>query len=714
MSIEPGSQLWYRVANLTPKLAGHACLQRQTFRGQIEYVLNNRVSGRFFRVSDSAQHFAALMDGTRSVQEILEATNTYYGEQALSQEQAIDLLGKLYTAEVLQADTHADVGELMQRQSRLRQSEWKKHLKNPLAIKLPLFDPDRLLDYLALPGKVLFSKWSFLLWLLVVASALLSTLSHWTELVNDTSMKILSPQNLLLLGICYPLIKALHELAHGMATKVWGGHVHETGIILMALMPIPYVDASAASLFPEKIRRMVVGAAGIMVELLLASLALLLWFNTEPGLVHSLAYNTMLIGSVSTLLFNGNPLLRFDGYYIFSDFIGIPNLAAQSNRYLGYLVQRYLFGATDLVSPAAMPDQRAWLAGYGVLSLCYRLVILTVIILFVAETYPFAGLLIAVWASMTLIVMPLFKQVKFIVSAPRLQRCRVRAIATSSGAAALTAALLFAVPFPLSTSAEGVVAPPDRSQLRAGGDAVIVRLLAEPDSPVRQGDPLIETQDPLLSSEIRILEAELQELTIKRQAHQTHYEQVKAVMLDREIDRLRGDLKDARERADDLLIRSPADGVFLLEQAVDMPGRFVRRGDHLGYVADRNRPVVRVPVPQADIGMLRNGIEAVNVRLAENIGQVLAVSVSRQVPAAVDYLPSSALGSLGGGRFAVDPQDASGLRLLEPVFEIELTLPVELARIGERVYVHFQHGSEPLATQWYRRLRQLFLRRFSV
>lgn len=705
---------WYRVAELHPRLAGHARIQRQVFRGQVGYVLQNRITGRFYRVSESAHYFAGLMDGARTVQELCDATNAALGEDTLSQDHVIELLGKLYSAEALQTDASFDSAELFERRVQHQRAQWLSRIKNPLAIRLPLFDPDKLLERLLPLGRFLFSRFGAWIWLLMVSLGLLLAVTHWTEISRDTTIELLSPQNLFLLGLCYPFIKALHELGHGLATRVWGGEVHETGIILMALIPLPYVDASTASAFPEKRRRMLVGAAGIMVEVFLAVLALLLWLNTEPGLIHSLAYNTMLIGGVSTLLFNGNPLLRFDGYYVLSDAIGMPNLATRSNRYLGYLIQRYLFGIGNLTSPATAPDERRWLASYGILAYLYRLVILVAIILFVAETYPIVGMMIAFWATVTQLVMPIVKHAKFILTAPRLERRRIRAISTSSALLLFATVFLFAVPVPLSTMAEGVVVPPDHSELRAGSDGVITRLVAKPDAQVAEGELLIETEDPFLQVRLQIMEARLRELTTRLSTLRIGREQVKADMLEDEIKLLQAELDRTREQADSLLIRSPAAGIFLLEQPGDMPGRFVSQGDRLGYVADLEHPTVRVAIAQADIGVVRTSTKTVSVRLAERIDVPIPASIDHQIPAAVDRLPSPVLGPLGGGPFAVDPQDPDGVRTTESVFEVELTLPVAVSRLGERVYVRFDHGSEPLAWQWYRRIRQLFLKRFNV
>jgi len=130
-------------------------------------------------------------------------------------------------------------------------------------------------------------------------------------------------------------VKALHELGHAYALKHWGGEVHELGLMFLVFLPVPYVDATGSASFGQKWQRALVGAAGIIVELLLSAIALFIWLNAEEGLVRAFAFNVMVIGGVSTVFFNGNPLLRFDGYYILSDLVEIPNLGDRSKRYLG-------------------------------------------------------------------------------------------------------------------------------------------------------------------------------------------------------------------------------------------------------------------------------------------------------------------------------------------------------------------------------------------
>ena len=158
-----------------------------------------------------------------------------------------------------------------------------------------------------------------MIWLLTVLSAPVLVGMHWDELSEDVADRILSAEGLLLTAMAFPVLKFFHELGHAYATKIAGGEVHELGVMLLVFAPVPYVDASASIAFRSKWRRVLVGAAGMLTELFIAALAMFVWVMVEPGLVRSLCFQTVLIAGVSTVLFNINPLLRFDGYYILSD-----------------------------------------------------------------------------------------------------------------------------------------------------------------------------------------------------------------------------------------------------------------------------------------------------------------------------------------------------------------------------------------------------------
>jgi len=584
------------------------------------------------------------------------------------------------------------------------------------SVRIPLLDPDAFLERWSPWVSRLFSWPAAVVWAVAVLAAAVGIVVHWHELTHDASSQLLDPRNLVLMAFAYPVVKAIHEFGHAFATKAWGGEVHEMGITFLVFMPVPYVDASAASVFPEKWRRVTVGAAGIMVELALAAGAFAVWSNAEPGLVRLLAYDVMWIGAASTLLINGNPLLRFDAYYVLADAIEIPNLGPRSQQFLSYLTLRHLFGLEDVRHPVGAPREGGWLLAYGVLSFVYRFVVLFGIALFVSGRFFVLGQLIAVFALVMGVFVPLGKKLGFLFTNPRLGERRTRALLVSAGGAAALAFAVGVVPMPLMTRAEGVIWPPDGAHVRARADGFVLRVLVRSDDFVREGEALILTRDPSLEARVAVLEAELREL------HARHYQQqrddlVRAQLTEEEIATAQATLARARERIGDIVIRSPLAGRFVAPGSpVDLPGRFVRQGDLLGYVLDDSVRSARIVVAQSDIALVRERTRGIRVRLSSRLSEEQTTTIRRAVPAATHRLPSAALGTLGGGAIAVDPSDPEGLQTLARVFQLDVDLPPDVAspRVGERVYVRFDHGAEPVAARLYRSLRRLFLRQLGA
>ncbi len=709
------SPSWYRVAALTPRLRSHAMLHRHQYRGQTWYVLQDRSNERFHRFSPAAFSFIGLMDGKRSVQEIWDLSSSRLGDHAPTQPDVVQLLSQLHAADVLQCDIPPDTAELLERYEKQRQRKWQRRLMNFFAWQFPLFDPERFLQQFAPLVRPFFSWWGAVLWCLIVVPALLIGAANWSDLTADLIDRVTTPQNLVLLWLLFPVIKALHEFGHAFAVKVFGGEVHEMGIMILVLSPIPYVEASASSAFAGKWQRVVVGAAGMIVELVLAAIAVYVWVSVEPGTVRTLAYNTILIAGISTVLFNGNPLLRFDGYYILADFLEIPNLRQRANTYLGYLCERYLFGRDDAPEPYDSASERAWFVTYAVSSFVYRIVVVIAILLYLTDQLFLLGVVFAILTAGTWFVLPMGKGVKYLFTSPRIRRVRGRAFAVSMALVAVFVSVLTLMPAPFRTRAEGVIWIPDEAFVRAEVDGFVERVVATPGATVQPGDLLVVCQDSTVETEVKVLEAQLREIKARIRERLVD-DLVKAKMLEEEQRYIEERLARARERQSELVIHSKAAGTFVLPKAEDLPGRFVKRGELLAHVVDLKMITVRTIVDQNDIDLIRYQNQDVQVRLAERLDEPMAATITRLVPAASEELPSPALGSEGGGQVPLDPHDSKGQKAMKRLFQVDLELPVRqgLLNVGGRVYVRFDHGREPLAVQWYRQGRQLFLARFNV
>jgi putative peptide zinc metalloprotease protein len=709
------SASWYRVAGLQPRLRSHARIHRQRYRGQTWYVLEDRAAERFHRFSPAAYQVIGLMDGRRTVELIWEAASSRLGDDGPTQDEVIRLLAQLHASDVLQCEVTPDAAEVLERHERgERRRSWSR-LASFFSWRFPLVDPERFLTALAPVARPLWGWPGALLWLAVVVPAAVLLAAHWHDLTGGVLDRVLAPGNLVVLWLVFPAIKALHELGHAFAVKVRGGEVHDMGLMLLVLTPVPYVDASAAWGFRDKRSRIVVGAAGMLVELFLAAIALYVWIAAEPGLVRVVAFNTILIAGVSTVLFNANPLLRYDGYYILSDWLEIPNLRSRANAYLGYLSERYLFGRKEAELPPATRGERAWFVIYAVTSFVYRIFVVIAIVLFLGDHLFLLAVVFAAMTAVGWLGVPVAKGLGYLVSSPRLRAVRVRAIAVTCLIAGAVVWLVGFVPVPYRSRAEGVIWIPEEATVRATTDGFVQRLAAAPGSRVRRGDVLLVLRDPALVAQVRELEARRAEVEA-RLLEQQFRDLVKAELVRRELLYVSGQLAEARARVRELTIRASVAGTFVVPVPEDLPGRFVRKGEVIGYTVELGTVTVRAVVHQDAIDLVRHGTERIDVRLAERLDEVVPGVVRREVPGVSERLPASALGTDGGGQVAVDPRDQQGVTAMERVLQIDVELPAtsHFLNVGGRAYLRFDHGRAPLAQQWYQHVRQVFLSRFNV
>jgi len=710
------SPSWYRVSGLKPRLRRHVDIHRHDYRDRIWFILQDHAAGRAHRLSPAAYRLLGLMDGKRTVQHLWELANAQLGERAPTQDETIRLLGQLHAADALVCDVPPDCRELFRRYQRYERLKLKQKIWSPMAVRIPIWDPDNFLTATLPVIRPLFSPVGMVLWLVTVTVGVILAMMNFSQITDNVMDRVLTPANLFVLWLVYPVVKAFHELGHGYAVKRNGGEVHEIGIMLLVLIPVPYVDASAASGFRDKRQRMLVGGIGIMVEMVLASLALLFWLNAEPGPAHAIAYNVMLIGGVSTLLFNGNPLLRFDGYFVLADLLEIPNLGTRANRHLGYLIQKYAFGIKEAEPVTHLIGEWIWFVIYGIAAFIYRMFIMFAIIAYIAGKFFIIGVLLAVWAMITQLGVPIMGGIGFLLGSPRLKANRPRAFFVSIATATALLAVGFVIPAPHWTIVDGVTWPSERSQIRAGVNGFVTQVAVEPNVSVGPGQPLIITDDPFLRARVRLLEVQIQALELRRQALD-HSDRVQAAMVREEIVTATGELARARDQVSDLIARSPGRGVAVIPNSIDLPGRFVRKGDLLGYVVNAaDVTTVRVVVAQEDVDLVRRRTRSVAVLPVGWTSGSVAAQIVRETPGGVAMLPTPVLGSIGGGDVPVDPRDPDGVRTLEPMFEFELRLPEEAAAeyLGRRVKVRFDHGFEPVGFQVYRAVRQLFLRLYDV
>lgn len=706
---------WFRVEALKPRLRGHAQIHRHVYRGEVAYVMEDRASGRHQRFGPATYRVLALLDGQRSLAQVWQRLEAELDDQTPTQDDIVRLLGQLHAADLVACDITPDVAELLERHGKQQRRKWMGRVGNPVALRIPLFDPDPLLRALVRALRPLLGWGGVALWLAVVLPALLLVPSRWDELTAVGAERLLSADSLLAMALLFPLVKVVHELSHGIVCRLRGGEVHEVGVMLLVFYPVPYVDASSASAFASKWQRALVGAAGMLGEVFVAALAFYLWLALEPGLARALAYDVMVLAGVTTLFFNANPLLRYDGYFILADAIEIPNLGTRANRWWQYLAERWLFGVRQAERPAASRAEQRWFVGYAPLAYGYRLFVSLTIAWLVAQQFFLFGVLIAIWAVTLGVLWPLAKGVWALLTAARFAGRGARISGSLGLIGGALVLLLGVLPLPHYTVAEGVLWLPERAILRAGSDGFVHQVLLPPGSTVQPGDAVVQSVQPALAARIDSQAARVEEIQAQLDAAWT-VSQARVQQLEQDLARETATMARLRDEAARLTLRAEAAGELLLSRADDLPGRWLRQGEVLGYLRTGDAPLVRLVLPQADVDLVRLHTQRVQVRPVQDLATRWDARLLRSTPSAARQLPSATLGALGGGAVVTDPRDEKGLATLESVFEFELELPADLPQrfLGSRMHVRFEHPPEPVGQRLWRALRRGFLSTFKL
>ena len=634
------------------------------------------------------------------------------------------MLAQLYQANLLAADTAADTHRLFERHQKRQKQQVISQIFGVFFLRIRLFDPDPLLNRTWPFLRWLATKTAAIGWLLWVALGLGVVASNWDRAL-DQSQAVLAPGNLLLLYGAFALAKLIHEFGHAYAVKAFGGEVHAMGITLLVFTPIPYVDATAAWGFRERWKRVIVGLGGMIPELAFAAGAALVWAATGPGTLNSLAYNVMIVASVSTLLFNLNPLLRFDGYYILSDLTESPNLQLRASRQWLHLFESKALDVKQLESPAATRTEATWLSIFGVASYAYRLMITIAIILLVADRYFGLGLLAGVITFIGAFIMPAVKALRYLAREPRIERARSRAWTWAACGIGAIVAFLALVPMPNHFRASGIVRAEGSSDVITQVPGWVTALPAQPGATVAAADPLVRLENPELDFAIAAAEADVTEaLGRERQMLAGLAAGIEPTRVRREASQQRVDALVADRQA--LTVRAQTGGHWVAQGIDDWNGTWLPRGVRLGEIVGEGPDweffaVVEQENASELFGAARDHAE---VRFPGVAGRDIVVEQWRVVPGRQSMLPSAALGWLGGGPIEVDSQDGRGIEAVEPFFRVVGRIATEAGldtptggnalwqgRVG---VMRFDLPWTPLLVQWVRDFRQLLQNRYQI
>jgi len=678
---------------------------RQSYQGRDYWVAKDPVSLKYFRFEEEEYALLQMLDGSTSADEIKRQFDMRFAPQKLAFSELFQFVGMLYRQSLLISGAAGQGRELQRRHVENRRRKRRASLTNILAVKIRGLDPGRLLAVLDRWIGWFFSRPMLLvnLVLMLAAAALIFSQFELFLAKLPAMQQFFAARNWLLLGLVLAVTKVCHEFGHGLTCRRLGGQCHEMGVMFLVLMPCLYCNVSDAWMLNNKWKRIAIAAAGMYVELVLASIGTFVWWFSHPGLINHLALNVMFVCSVSTILFNGNPLLRYDGYYILSDLLEVPNLRQKASRVVSLFVSSVCLGLPARQDPF-LPSRNRWLFGlYSVAAVAYRWLITFTIFWFLynlLEPYglKLIGQLIALMAVYGLLGMPLIQAWRFFTVPGRIQAVKpVRVAATGAVALAVLTGILL-IPIPHRIHCPFYVKAPESQRIYVSVPGTLEEVLVRENQPVRRGQPLARltslTQTYLtteLEGELALARRRLENALRRGSQDSSAANEVNSAKA--YLRTIEKQLAQRRLDSEQLVITAPETGRFVLGTYVKKPsddrgrlrqwygyaleakncGAWLDQGTLLGQIIDQEQTWEAVlVVDQADVEFVRRG-QQVELWSRQHFNQLYASRIDQISPSQLKQVPP-ALASDSGGPIQATRNAQGGLVPTSTIYQMGVPL----------------------------------------
>lgn len=677
----------------------------QSFSGKSYIVIEDALNSKFHRLGIREYAFVSLLDGQVSIADALRITASATPGDALSEQEAAALCKWLIDTELAHTAESAHP-ERMLKAAQDADGGWLSRHWNPVSIQLPLVNPDQYFAALAPWTTWLFSRAAGVAWSVLALLAAYPAISQWQRLETSLS-SVLVPGNWLWLGLCWVLLKVVHEAAHGVVCKMYGGSVRMAGLTFVLLAPIAYVDVTSAWRFRSKWQRVHVAAAGIYLETFIASLALLLWSRGGSGALQHICLNLAVMASATTILFNANPLMRFDGYYILSDVLELPNLYPSSQQWLSSWAGKQLLGLSAS-QPNFPPRWGTFIRAYAVTVFIWRVIVCAGMIAVAATMFHGAGIVLAGCGVVAWIALPLWRLAGVLCGGKSWQRPSWRRVSTLAGVASVTLLLCFVIPWPGARLAPAVVEYAPVVNVRAGAPGFVKEMRVENGQWVKRDEILAVLENRQLEFELADLQLTLKQSELLSRANvsrqkltDSQAELEKAVAISKRI-------AEKQAQVEQLTIRASQSGQVVGRNLEHLVGVYLKEGDQLLMLGDESRKELQVSVEQDDLEAFADRVgDVVYARLPG--GGELAAALAKLEPQASFRPKHDSLCAFAGGPVAVrvasdesknnstSGRENEQYEFLTPRFNAMVELSAEqslVAHCGAVAHVSFRPGRE--------------------
>ena len=649
------------LANLQLKLRDGLGFELQEHGESRCYVVHDETSSNYYQIGIPEYAFLSVLDGKSNLQQAIEATADQLGNNALTIRDATRISHWLLESGLANAVDQSgnlltNSGQLIEQvESRSRQKIVSQ--VNPMFIRLPLGSPHAFIKSIAPLLGWICSIPFLAIWIGVVAFASIRIFQQPDELVSAAQGLFTGDAWIWMLATLVGL-KAVHELAHGLFCHRFGGHVKETGIVFILFIPMPYVDVTSCWSFPSKWKRMAVAAAGMYVEVFIAALAAIAWSMSHDPVIKYHLFNIMLLGSLTTVLFNANFLMRFDGYYMFSDFCEIPNLYQKGQQFVNGLGRRFVLGMKG-TSDSEPLQRSAIIRLYGAAALVWRILIcISLTVLASALFYGF-GLVFALVGVVLWLGTPLWRFVSqwkdpSVSSKPNFKWL---SMVTVPVAAAILLGVVY-LPWPIQVSAPAVVEYKTPTVVRADAAGFVKAIHVVAGQIVKQGDLLVELENHELESRLLELELEREKSLIHSRTFHQNREVAAYQSENASRQSIEEQIVELINKLDSLKLIATADGIVAADDLETLPGQFVSSGQSLLQIVDEKSKTIALSVSQDHFESFRSH-QANKVVFVPQHGLGRVAGILNSVKPTATLTADVRLASHNGGSLAVRPRTES-------------------------------------------------------
>lgn len=569
--------------------------------GRDIYVIEDTVRCKFYQIGVTEFELVSRLDGKSTVGEVLKQINTIR-RTPISEASASQICSWLIQNNLGFA-TETDSGKRLSAQAKSLQKQKILSLVNPIAIKFKLFNPTQILNSTQKYLQWIFSFQFALVWIATGFAGLYFLFGNWDKL-GQASIGILAEGKWMWMLLVWLVLKAIHEWAHGIACRRYGGDVPEAGLLLLLFTPMPYVNVTSSWRFRNRWHRFVVAVAGMYVELFISFIAMIVWANSSNQFIQDICFNIFFLSSVTTVLFNANPLMRFDGYYMLTDAVNIPNLYTKGLRWFADRLKSTLFGTpkTKNICPSnELPLVRI----YGICAFCWKVLISFSLLIAASVLFYGLGIIMAVGAGLLWLGAPVVRFFKSSFGGPNPNFSLGRVVFSSFCIVALVASVFTWLGSPAKKSAPAIVQFSQEEVLRAGGDGFIAEIFVTNGQSVKAGERLLSIRNDELSTEVSNLRRSVEESEIQARIHTKARELADAQTVLQNRESLLSQLHEKEEQLENLQLVAPFDGIVSRRNLSNIQGEYYQHGTELLRIASSKSQKVVVSIDQGDLDSIK-------------------------------------------------------------------------------------------------------------